>query len=342
VGEKSKIMSQLRIATKSDLAALTSIRPDETKLGERMQTADGSDWETALKNSSATFVLLGIPEDIGVRANYGIGGAHTLYGPALKALVNVQHTNVLKGESLLLLGNFDFGDLMRQSEQMDIPHLRELVEQIDAIVSPVIEKIILAGKVPIVAGGGHNNAFPLLQGVSRAYSLPVNCINLDAHSDYRAMEGRHSGNGFHYAKQKGYLDKYAIVGLHENYNAQNIVGQLTHNTDLHCSFYEDIFIREKESFTQSIKNALMHTAGKARGIELDLDCIEHTLSSAATPSGITSLQARQYVHLCASAGNAAYFHIAEGAVRLENGSNDPSTAKLAAYLITDFIKFYAN
>ena len=336
------MMNELHIATRPYLDTLTSRRADETKLGEQIQTVHSDNWEEELKNSTATFVLLGIPEDIGVRANYGIGGAHTLWDPALKALVNVQHTEILTGESLLLLGSMDFSKLMQQSAEADIVGLRELVAHIDAAVTPVIEKIILAGKVPIVIGGGHNNAYPLLQGSSMAYALQVNCINLDAHSDYRAIEGRHSGNGFRYAKQKGYLDKYAIVGLHENYNSQNIISKLANDPDLHYSFYEDIFIREKLTFTTAINDALTHTTGKPRGIEIDLDCIERTLSSAATPSGITPLQARQYVHLCSLAGNAAYLHITEGAVQLGNGREDPLTAKLAAYLITDFIKTYVK
>ncbi len=33
----------------------------------------------------------------------------------------------------------------------------------------------------------------------------INSINLDAHSDFRPAEGRHSGNGFRYAEEDGYL-----------------------------------------------------------------------------------------------------------------------------------------
>lgn len=336
-------MSQLQIATQAYINSLTSTRTGETKLGERVQViADNSNWEATLKNSDASFVLLGIPEDIGVRANYGVGGTYTLWEPALKALLNVQQTTLLKGESVLVLGHFDFNDLMQHATNLDIDGLRKLVAKIDDTVYPVIEKIAAAGKVPIAIGGGHNNSYPLLQGISKGYLQSVNCINLDAHSDYRIAEGRHSGNGFRYASQNGYLDKYAMIGLHENYNAANIIATFNADARLHYSFYEDIFIRERLSYTQAIEDALKHTTGHPRGIELDMDCIEGVLSSAITPAGITTVQARQYIHACASAGNAVYLHIAEGAVRLENGRENAGTAKLIAYLVTDFIKAFVK
>nr|WP_233167177.1 arginase family protein [Pedobacter sp. ASV2] len=39
------------------------------------------------------------------------------------------------------------------------------------MVFPIIEKIVAAGKVPIVIGGGHNNAYPIIKGSSLACLL---------------------------------------------------------------------------------------------------------------------------------------------------------------------------
>lgn len=331
-------MVNFRIATRSYIDGHTNKRAGETKLGEKVACVHSEDWEDELKNNSAKFVLLGIPEDIGVRANYGVGGTHTLWEPVLKAILNVQHTDKLNGERLLILGAFDFSDLMKKAENKDADELRELVPEVDAAVTPIIRKIVHAGKVPMIIGGGHNNAFPILHGASQALGGPINCMNLDAHSDYRKMEGRHSGNGFRYAKTKGYLKKYAVIGLHENYNAQNIIDEFAVGEDLHCSFYEDIFIRNKLSFIQGIRDAIVHTSGSKTGVELDIDCIEYALASAATPVGITALQARQFVQTCADFSDIAYLHIPEGAIKLRNGKEDINTAKLVAYLLTDFMK----
>ncbi len=331
-------MDHFRIATRAYLDTLISKRPHETRLGEHVEVLHGENWEDELRNSKATYVIAGIPEDIGVRANYGVGGTHTLFEPALKALLNVQHNNLLKGDNILVLGHFDLGEMMQRSHGMSVIELRELVTQIDEIVHPVIGKIIAAGKIPIIIGGGHNNAFPLIQGTSSVSNVQINCINLDAHSDFNMMEGRHSGNAFSYAKRKGFLDKYAVIGLHENYNSQTTIDELADDPDVFYSFYEDTFIRADMRYEQVLQDAIAHTKGKLTGVELDLDCIANTLSSAATPCGISSRVARQYLAMCADLANVAYVHLAEGAVELHDGRMDLSTPKLVAYLITDFIK----
>lgn len=335
-------MSSFIITTKADLAPLINKREGEVKFGECVQTIEDDNWEAALKASAAKFVLVGIPEDIGVRANYGIGGTYTLWQPALKALLNVQESKCLKGEQLLVLGAFDFSDIMEQSKDKTIDELRELVSYIDDTVAPIIQKIAAAGKIPIVIGGGHNNAFPILKGISEARKTALNCINLDAHTDFRQMEGRHSGNGFRYAHREGFLNKYEVIGLHENYNAQDIIDEVIDDPDLHFSFYEDIFLREKFSFFEAVENAIERVAGKLTGIELDLDCIENVLSSAATPCGISTIHARQYISWCSKQLSPAYLHLPEGAVTLDDGRTNNLTPKLVTYLITDFIKAYPN
>ena len=337
MGEETTISQYFCQYTREQLNNLISYRDGETRLGQHVAVA-GADIRQALQSDAVKYVLLGIPEDIGVRANYGVGGAHTLWNPALKALLNIQSTTALPGNELLVLGAFDFSEWMNESLQADPVALRAYVARIDDEVYPLIRMIVAAGKIPVVIGGGHNNAYPLLKGASLALGQPVNCINLDAHSDFRVLEGRHSGNGFRYAKEEGYLSHYAIVGLHRNYNSQPVLNDIAGDLTLQASFYEDIFLDEQLGFRDALANAVGHTDNRPTGIELDMDCIERVLSSAATPNGITTVQARQYLRYCATNSQPAYLHITEGAVQLRDGRSDNSTAKLAAYLVSDFMR----
>lgn len=327
-----------KIFSREMVDALVRIRTGETKLGEKVAVSANANWQEAIKTSDAQFVLIGIPEDVGVRANYGIGGAHTAWEAALKALLNIQSIPGFIGDELLVLGAFDFSGLMEQSEGKHTVALREMVTEIDDAVYSVIQEVVVAGKIPIAVGGGHNNAYPLLKGSSLALNRVVNATNLDAHSDYRALEGRHSGNGFRYAKADGFLGKYAAIGLHENYNAANIISEFQENPDLHASFYDDAFVRTRISFDDLLKAAFQHTQNVPTGIELDLDCIENVLSSATSPSGISVQQARRYVYRAGKETDALYLHLPEGATLLDDGRADGSTGKLIAYLISDFIK----
>jgi formiminoglutamase len=166
----------------------------------------------------------------------------------------------------------------------------------------------------------------------------INCINLDSHSDYKTMEGRHSGNGFRYAEADGYLGKYSLVGIHENYVPQNVLTELNNNPFIDYISFEEIFIHERKNFIQAISHATGFTEDNFTGIELDMDCIEDVLSSAETPSGISALHARQYITFAATDAKAAYLHICEGACQLADGKKDESTGKLISYLVSDFIK----
>ena len=69
-----------------------------------------------------------------------------------------------------------------------------------------------------------------------------------------------------------------------------------------------------------------------------MDSIENALSSAATPCGISSLHARQYVNFAATDSKVAYLHICEGAAELSDGRISESTGKLISYLVLDFLK----
>lgn len=326
-----------RPATKANLSQLTLPRNGETRLGENASYWDGDDLPATLQASAAPFVLIGIPEDIGVRANYGVGGAHTAWEPALKALLNVQSIPALNGAELLVLGFFDFSAWMEESLALEPEPLRSYVAQIDDVVAPLIETVVRYGKIPLVVGGGHNNAYPLLKGCSKALDRAVNCVNMDAHSDYRMAEGRHSGNGFRYARKECFLDKYAVVGLHENYNSAPIVAEMQDNPDIHFSWFEAVFLRRELTFDHALQDALAFTDNAPCGIELDLDCIERTLSSAVTPCGIRPIHARRYM-LAAAARKPLYLHLTEGAVELRDGRTDTGTGKLIAYLLTDFMK----
>ena len=345
-------MKHFKFYTKEDILSLTKVRQYETKIGERLKNIQSeTDWIQQLQQSPAKFVLLGIPEDIGIKGNYGIGGADTNWLPFLSAFLNVQSNDFFTGEDILLLGHFDFGDIKYlientaygQNELIDA--YRHAIHMIDEEVEAIMKVIATTKKIPIVIGGGQNNAYPIIKGVAKGLLkaeviqlAQINAINLDAHPDFRTTEGRHSGNGFRYASEDGFLGKYCNICLHENYIPQTVLIDIHNDPFIDYVTYEDIFIREKKNFIQAVAHATGFTEDTYTGIELDLDSIENVLSSAAAPSGVTALQARQYVTFAAQDSKAAYLHICEGATQLGDGRRDESTGKLISYLVSDFVK----
>lgn len=337
---------------KEDLLRRTRIRRFETKLGECVQTLPGRQLlETELAQNHANYVLLGIPEDIGVKANGGIGGTDTAWAAFLDAFLNIQSNDFFSGTDLLLLGHFDFSGLQELIEQYahstdeKTDAYRHAVLRIDDAVEALIRMITASGKIPVVIGGGHNNAYPLIKGAAKGWHkagrIPlaqINCINVDAHTDYRPLEGRHSGNAFRYAEEDGYLQKYFVVGVHENYIPQNVWTDFVNNPFFDLITYEDIFLHEKRNFIQAVAHATGFTDDGYTGIELDLDSVEYVLSSAVTPCGITPLQARQYLNFAATDCKLAYVHLCEGAAITGDGRKSETTGKLLSYFVSDCIK----
>ncbi|MBS4063895.1 MAG: formimidoylglutamase [Chitinophagaceae bacterium] len=345
-------MQRFRFYNKEDILTLTKIRRFETKLGERVQVLQNvNDLEASLKQSSAAFVLLGIPEDLGVKANYGTGGADTAWFPFLNSFLNIQSNDFLSGEEILLLGHFDFADveglIENNAHSFDekVDAYRHAVHMIDEEVEQLIKIITSCKKIPIAIGGGHNNAYPLIKGAAKGLHkaevvqlAQINCINLDAHTDYRPLEGRHSGNAFRYAEEDGYLQKYCVIGVHENYIPQNVWIDIANNPFFDFISFEDIFLHEKRNFIQAVAHATGFTDDSYTGIEIDLDSIEHALSSASTPVGISPVHARQFISFAATDTKTAYLHICEGASFLTDGRKSETTGKLISYLVSDFVK----
>ncbi len=345
-------MQHLKVYNKQDIMSLTTIRKFETRLGERIGVAaNPAALAQSLEQSEAEYVLVGIPEDVGVKADGGIGGADTAWIPFLQNFLNIQSNDFLQGESILLLGHFDFYELPALIEahahgaEEKIEAYRHAVNTIDEEVESLVKLISACGKIPIVIGGGHNNSYPLIKGTAKGLYkagliqlAQINGVNLDAHTRYRPSDGRHSGNGIRYAEEDGYLQKYCVIGIHENYLQQNVWLDFVNNPFIDFITYEDIFVLEKRNFIQAVAHATSFTEENYIGLELDLGCIEHVLARDRTPSGLSPLHARQYVTFAATDSKIAYLYICEGAASLSDGRKAETTGKMISYIVSDFIK----
>ena len=347
MGVKAKRMAgPVVIYRKEDLSDLIQARPGEKKLGEVMAFLQRGEGLEALPHYSARgvrFVLLGIPESIGPMANYGKCCTEFGWKVFLDAFLNMQSNRFLRGESILCLGHVDTKDLsvaassLSLTDSEPIKKLRNLCSRLDEIVWPILHSIGHAGLVPVVIGGGHNNAFPILKGLkgSPQYGQGIQAINCDPHADFRPLEGRHSGNAFSYAYKDGCLKRYFIFGLHENYNSEKIVTEIEENPDLDYSSFDT-----ESDLSGHIQRAaaFLCKVDLPVGIEVDMDSIIDMPSSAMTPSGFRVEEVRRFVITVASKFKPAYLHLAEGAPVLGT-ADEIRVGKTLAYLALDFVKF---
>lgn len=337
---------KLVLFNQTTIKKLLNKRPAETKFGEHIKMiTDISNIYEELKSLDVDYVIIGLPEDVGVFANYGKSGTSAAWDATIKILLNIQSNHYSLANKVLILGHLNFEkeliklENLSQNKAKDIAKARKIVSKIDKEVSNLIYNIINSGKIPIIIGGGHNNAYGNLKGASLALNKRMNVVNFDAHTDFRKEEGRHSGNGFSYAYSEGFLRNYFVFGLHENYTSELIFKVLDKNKNLAYNTFEEIAIRNELKFKSEMEHALFHVSKDAFGIEIDCDAIQNIPSSAMTPSGFTVNQAREFVNYFGKHNNATYLHICEAVPTQET---ETQVGKLITYLITDFIKANAN
>lgn len=330
-------MAKLNVFRPQELSRYLHKRAGEHKFGEKLKLVNSLE---EVAESEAKFVLLGIPEDIGVRANYGSPGTEKTWEAFLKAFLNVQDNLFNHPEDLLLLGHLDCSQENGKAANLEASDpnyyvkMGELVDSIDKGVTQIVERLLAAGKVPIIIGGGHNNAYGTIKAAATALNTPINVLNIDAHTDLRQLEHRHSGNGFSYALDRGYLNKYAVFGLHQNYTSQEIFEKILASDTLKFNLFEDL---QNENKTEEFTQAIEFVGDDKFGLELDCDSIAGFPSSAVSPSGFSLDEVRNFVKAAANDRNCIYFHICEAST---NGIYP--TGKALSYLVTDFMRLHTH
>lgn len=339
-------MAYLKKFDKTQLTSLLNFRNNEIKIGERINYPNEDQTiEAFISETESEFIVFGIAEDFGVIANGGIAGTKSAWNEFVKNFVNIQNNSFLKGKSIAIIGHFEFENILNLDKKFSIKNaenlqlLYEAVSKIDKEISYIVSLICKHKKIPIIIGGGHNNSYGNIKGLSLAKNKPVHVVNFDAHTDFRNLEGRHSGNGFSYAYDHGFLKRYFIFGVHENYLSKSILKNIENtNGNVVFNTYEEIAIREDKTFNSELKKALHHVESDFFGIEIDMDSIPNIPASAQTPSGFGLEKARKFVHYFGQHKKASYLHICEAAPDLSPIETRSLTAKAMVYLVTDFIK----
>ena len=161
-------------------------RPDDARLGAAVTFWSGG--EPTLRAGQA--VLLGFPQDEGVRRNQGRPGAALAPGAIRHWLYRLAPWDATDDADLTRVNLLDLGDVRIEGG----------LEASQQALAKVLAVALLRGAVPIVLGGGHETAYGHYLG-HVGTGLPTAIINLDAHLDVRpCLDGLgHSGSPFRQA-----------------------------------------------------------------------------------------------------------------------------------------------
>ncbi len=180
--------------------------PEVARWHQRVCFADLADAVPPCTQSTACFI--GYASDLGVRMNQGRAGAAD--GPhALRERMS----NLPSITGLRLV---DCGDIVASDS----------VLATQEALAWAVERIAKSGALPIILGGGHDQAFGHFLGLARALGHAPACLNFDAHADLRPIpaSGPNSGTPFTQASEwcsaNGEQFRYAIVGWQDCANTQ--------------------------------------------------------------------------------------------------------------------------
>ncbi|MBX0326264.1 formimidoylglutamase [Oscillochloris sp. ZM17-4] len=163
--------------------------PHDPRLGE-LVAADPAEY------AAAQVVILGCPQDEGVRRNRGRPGAAG--GPAaIRAALYKLGVAGLEGLRL-----FDLGDTRIQPD----------LEATHELHRALVRRVIADGKTLVALGGGNDISFPDCAGLADAAG-PTLAINVDAHYDVRADTPRNSGTPYRQLLEGGHVAPGHFVEL---------------------------------------------------------------------------------------------------------------------------------
>ena len=282
-----------------------------------------------LNKKNARFVILGIEESIGPLANNGFSGSENAFDSFLRIFLNSQVHECFDIDQISILGSIKF-----TSSFSSVDHASKQVAELDDFVIELLNARVSENQIPIVIGGGHNNAYPLIKWSSKEKA--INVLNLDPHADCREIDRRHSGNSFSYAIDQGILNDYAVLGLHEAFNNSFIRNFLVDQRIKH-SYFEDYLIGNRNLIDDASEIIQSWNLDKHRiGIEIDMDCIANMPSSAFSPSGWSLDQVRAYLmRTIPQVEQLAYVHLPEAAPK--NDLEHKLVGKALTYLVRDIV-----
>ncbi len=176
--------------------------PGDPRLGEVVRFA------ARQTMTDAKVVLLGCPQDEGVRRNGGRVGA----AAAPDAIRNFLYRLVApEGVSL-----FDLGSTI----------IQPTLEETHTVQQEIVRQIIADGKTLISLGGGNDISYPDCAGLAQV-EPDLLAFNIDAHLDVRDNPVRNSGTPYRMLLEEGYLkpenfyeigyQPFAVAESHLNY-----------------------------------------------------------------------------------------------------------------------------
>lgn len=271
--------------------------------------------------------LLGLPDDTGIKLNFGRPGAQA--GPTAfrSALASFGTSfDAAQHRSLATLV-FDAGDVQPAPGE-DEAALWETHARVEAAARELHER----GMVVVGVGGGHDLSLPTISACAKHAGRALGGINIDAHLDVRERVG--SGMPFRRLIEGGHIDpqRFAELGLNRFANEQSDFEWLqAQGAEL---VLVDSVLRDGVQSAQRWVRLLEAGPGF---LSIDLDGLDAGVApgvSAKNPLGLRVEHAAELAEAAGALPGIRHFDVME---LCPAHDVDGRTARVAAYLFLTFV-----
>lgn len=240
----------------------------DVKLGEDVLYEPG-------RYNESNMVIIGAPQDEGVKRNKGREGAQL--GPS-----HIRHAfyRLSSPRRLNAIKMFDLGDLKFSGS----------LEDMHSLQTEVVGKLLRDGKFVAVLGGGNDISYANFCAIDEVLGgNSCSVINVDSHLDLREAEKRNSGTPFRQMIDEGRLKPECLyeLGIQEFANSETYI-QYAKKNRIHVYSLEKI---RKEGIKFTVAKVLSHIRTEYIYLTFDLDVVRGSDApgvSASYPTGLTA------------------------------------------------------
>lgn len=289
--------------------------PNDVRLGEIIPY---------VRYEEAEVVILGCPQDEGVKRNLGREGAR--FAP------NEIRREFYKFTPLgLKVKIYDVGNI-----RCDCP-----LEQIHERHQKVVEKLLRDGKRVVVLGGGNDISYPDGVAMSEVFGYKNwLAVNVDAHFDVRADSTRNSGTAYRQLLEEGRLrpDYFYEVGYQVQL-ASPVYYRYLQELGVNLISIEQIRSHEKPDYElrERLRSKFVHQSGSLNVFfGFDLDVVRMSDAPGVSAPNPTGLRAGELINLVKFAASLASTRIIEFTEVNPLFDIDGRTSKLVAVAIHRF------
>ncbi len=291
--------------------------PNDIRLGQAVDS-DPAQYE------AAHVVILGCPQDEGVRRNGGRLGAALAPTEIRRAFYR------LAVNGLADLHLFDLGDT----------RILPTLEETHAMHEAIVRRLLADGKTVVTLGGGNDLAYPDVAALSDVTSGDLLAFNVDTHYDVRADQPRNSGTPYRQLLDEGLLQPHRFFELGQQPFANSAVyRQYLADKGVCCWSLREL---REAGLASVIEGALAGSDASAVFWGLDMDVVRVADApgvSAPNPVGMTGDEFCQIAEIAGAEPRTRLVELTEVNPIYDV---DGRTARLAAIAIYHFLAAFAS